>query len=129
MLKIDQALTGDFIAQAFGLPIAHENVKYEPTPGTPWVGIRVFQGESLAGDMAVNTTEDKGFLQFVLHYPEGEGAIASKTTAQTILDAYAIGRRVTYSGVTIRVTRNQMFEALPEDGWFKVIGRIFYEKD
>lgn len=129
MLKIDQALTGDFIAQAFGLPIAHENAGYTPTSGTPWVALRMFQGEQLPGDIAAGTTETNGFLQFVLHYPQGDGAIAAKTQAQTISDAYPLGRRVTYSGVTVRVTRFQLFESLPEDGWFKVVGRIFYEKD
>lgn len=127
MIEIYQALTADFVAQAFGLPIAHENASYTPTPGTPWVRLRVFRGDTSAGDVAAATKEEAGFFQFTLHYPEGNGAITAHQQAQTIFDAYPLARRVSYGGETVRVTRWQLFDAKPDNGWFQVVGRIFYE--
>lgn len=129
MLQIEQAFASDFIAQAFGLPIAHENANYEPTQGTPWVGLRVFQNALSAGDLSADAevTETSGLFQFSLHYPQGKGAITAKTQAQTIFAAYPVGRRISYGGETVKVTGYQLFDATPRDGWFVVVGRITYE--
>ena len=68
-----QALIDDFVGQAFGLPIAHENAAYVPTQGTAWVALRVFENEVLpVGLNSVNDTT--GVLQFTLYYPDGAGA-------------------------------------------------------
>ena len=127
MLKANQALVNDFIDQAFGLPIAHENAKYTPAPGTAFVRLRVFQNAENAGDIGVDTRQSSGFLRCTLHYPLGEGAITARATAQTIFDAYPIGRRITYSAETVTVQSVQLFDASPQGGWFQVVGRIFYE--
>lgn len=129
MIEAQQAFVSDFITQAFGLPIAHENENYTPTQGTPWVQLRVFPADTTAGDVAANTTEHAGFYQFSLHYPEGEGAMTAKLKAQAIFDAYPVGRRLTYSSKSVRITALQQFDASPQGGWFRVVGRIFYEKD
>lgn len=129
MLEAQQAFANDFIAQAFGLPIAHENVSYEPTAGTAWVRLRTFPGQQVPGSVSADNIEHAGAFQFTLHYPEGEGAIPAKQQAQTIFDAYPIGRRVSYGGESIRVTALQQFDAAPQGGWFQVVGRIFYEME
>lgn len=129
MLEAQQAYIGDFISQSFGLPIAHENANYEPTPGTAWVRLRCFPGQVVPGALNADAQETAGFWQFTLHYPTGEGAIGAKSQAQTIFDAYPLGRRVSYGGETFRVTALQQFDASPQGGWFQVVGRIFYEKD
>ena len=127
MLTIDQAFVNDFITQAFGLPIAHENANYTPTKGTAHVILRMFQNADEAGDLAVDTTETTGLFQFSLRYPPGEGAIAAKTQRNTIFAAYPIGRRITYGGNTVRVTGRSPFDNAPVEGWYQVVGRIFYE--
>lgn len=126
ILAVDQALTSDFIAQAFGLPIAHENSDYKPTAGTPFVRITNFPADVRAVGLA-DTDVITGAFQFVLYYAEGKGAIAAKTMAQTIFDAYPVGRELTYSAQTIRVTGQERPSAFPEDGWYKVRGLIYYE--
>lgn len=124
-LKIDQAFTGDFIAQGFGLPIAHENDGYEPTPGTPYVALRIFANAVLP--YTIGTHDDTtGLFQFSLNYPEGNGAIPAKTKAETIFAAYPVGRKLAYGGQLIHVTGHQRFDASPADGWFRVVGRINY---
>lgn len=125
MLEIEQGLVSDFIAQAFGLPIAHENADYTPTPGTAWVALRVFQNPIDPTGLA-DLSETTGLFQFTLHYPAGEGAIPAKAMAATIFDAYPLRRRITYSGQTIQVVRYELFDASPQGGWFQVVGRIYY---
>lgn len=124
-LRTYQAFVDDFIDQAFGLPIVHENDDYTPTKGTPWVRLRVFENETLpVGLASVNDTT--GFYQFTLHYPTGEGAIAARSQAQTILDAYPLRRLFSYSGQQVEVTGTSIFDASPIDGWYQVVGRINY---
>ena len=128
-LESHQAFVSDFIAQAFGLPIAHENANYTPTAGTAWLRLVTFTGDITAGSVSADVSEGGGFLQVELHFPEGDGAITAKTQLQTIFDAYPLSRRVSYGGVSFRVTALQQFDASPQGGWFQVVGRIFYEKD
>lgn len=127
-LKIEQAFLFDFRMKAFGLPIAYENADYKPTPGNAYVRVRHFPNEETAADLN-DTNETNGFFQFTLYYPTGAGAIPAKTMRQTIFDAYPIGRRLTYSGQKVVVTATSPFSAYPEDGWFKVAGRVFYKAD
>lgn len=129
MLEAQQAFVSDFIAQAFGLPIAHENADYTPTAGTAWVRLRTFPGRVVPGSLGATANETAGFWQFTLHYAEGDGAITAKAKAQAIFDAYPLSRRVSYGGESFRVTALQQFDASPQGGWFQVVGRIFYEKD
>lgn len=129
MLEAQQAFVSDFIGQAFGLPIAHENANYEPTPGAAWVRLRCFPGQVVPGAIDAGQPESSGFWQFTLHYPLGEGAIGAKAQAQTIFDAYPLGGRVSYGGSTFQVTAQSQFDASPQGGWFQVVGRIFYEKE
>ena len=128
-LESQQAFVADFIAQSFGLPIAHENANYTPTPGTAWVRLRTFTGDITAGSISADISEGGGFLQFELNFPEGVGAMTAKIQLQTIFDAFPLSRRVSYGGESFRVTALQQFDASPQGGWFQVVGRIFFEKD
>lgn len=127
-VKIDQAFVSDFIDGAFGLPIAHENAEYRPVPGTAYVALQVFQNDILPADMA-STNDTTGLFQFILRYPEGRGAIPAKSKADAIFAAFPIGGVLTYSGQRLTVTGHSRPEAVPEDGWFKVVGQITYRAD
>lgn len=125
LLKIDQGLVSDFVAQSFGLPIAHENADYKPTAGTAFVSLINFPNDVRPVGLA-DTDEMDGVLQFILYYPVGKGAIEAKTKAQAIFDAYPAGREITYSGVTLYIQGHERASAIPEDGWYKVRGLIYY---
>lgn len=123
--KVDQAFVSDFITQAFGYPIAHEGTAYDPTPGTPYVALRVFANEVSALTVA-DTDETTGAFQFTLSFPEGEGAMPAKLAADTIFAAYPVGRKLTYSGQVVHITGRHRLEVGAYDGWFRVAGRINY---
>lgn len=124
-LKVYQAFVSDFITQAFGLPIAHENDDYTPTKGTAWVQLRVFL--NAIERVGLSDTDDiTGAYQFTLHYPLGEGAIPARTQAEAIFAAYPNRRRFTYSGQQVEITGSELFSAAPDDGWYQVVGRIYF---
>ena len=127
-VKIDQALASRFITASFGLPIVHENAAYTPIPGTAYAEINVLTNDILASTVN-GWTDTTGVFQFILRYPEGKGAIAAKTQADTIFAAFAIGARETYSGQTLTITGHSRPTAVPEDGWFKVVGQVTYKAD
>ncbi|WP_299945356.1 phage tail terminator-like protein [uncultured Ruegeria sp.] len=128
MLEIEQAFISDFITQDFGLPIAHENVGYDPEPGTPYVKLEIFPNAERPADLN-STNNTTGLMQFTLYYAEGNGAIPAKVKRQEIFDAFPIGRVLTYSGRRVTITGRNPFRAYPDDGWYKVIGRVSYEAD
>lgn len=129
MLETEQAFVQDFTAQAFGLPVAHENTDYTPQAGQAWALLRCFPNEEVADSVDATTTATDGLWQFTLHYPLGEGAIPAKAMRQTIFDAYPVGRRLTYGGQSVVVTAVNPFDAAPQGGWFQVVGRIFYQAE
>jgi len=126
ILKLDQALVTDFVAQDFGLPVAHENADYKPTAGDEFVQLTNFPNEVRPVGLS-DTDEMDGVLQFVLYYPTGKGAYDAKEKAQTIFDAYPAGRELTYSGATLYIRGHERPSAFPEDGWYKVRGLIYYD--
>lgn len=124
-VKIDQALVKHFIDQDFDLPIAHENENYSPVQGAPYVEVRVFQNQILPIDLK-HGSDTTGLFQFILRHPENTGAIPAKTKADAIMAAFPIGARLAYDGQRVTITGQERSDAVPEDGWFKITGRIYY---
>ena len=123
MIEIDQAFTSAFIDADFGLPIAHENMDYDP--GEAYAEITVLQNDATALDLS-RTAETDGVFQVILRYPSGSGAYAIKAKAGEIFSVFKIGKDFEYDGVTARITRNQRFPGVQEEGWYKIILTIGY---
>lgn len=124
-VKIDQALVQAFIDGAFGLPIAHENETYEPTPGTAHAILQVVRNEAVPltfGDNGVDETT--GFLQATLRYAPNTGAIAAKAKADSLLSYFRIGRVFTYSGQRVQIVGKDRGSGRVEDGWYQLITRF-----
>ena len=121
-VKVDQALLSHFNAQSFGVDVAHENAALTPGAG-PFVSLSVLSNDvemyTIAGQNDVT-----GFLQFILRYPEGEGAIGAKAKRAEIFAAYPLGSQVRYDGQTVHIVSYSSPQAEPEDGFYKLIGRI-----
>jgi len=125
MLEIEQAFTADFIAQGFGLPIAHENSGFEPVAGTPYVELTMFPNDETGASLA-HRNETDGFFQFVLRYPENGGAITAKTMRETMLAAYPVARILTYGGQKVHITGQHGMRGINEGGWFRLTCAVFY---
>lgn len=90
--------------------------------------LRTFWNEQTPVSLT-DSDEITGLLQFTLNYPKGAGAIPAKQKRQEIFDAFPIGTRLTYGGQTVVVMSLGPFNAAPDDGWFRVVGRIYVKAE
>lgn len=125
-ILIDDAFVTAFIDGAFGLPIAHENIDYNPSPGTAYAEIFVIPNPRTPLSLQ-DTDITTGLFRVVLRYPVGDGSITAKTKAEAIIAAFPINSTVTAGGQSARVTRVMRDRGFPEDGWYKTVVTIFYE--
>lgn len=126
MIEIDQALVNSFIEGDFGLAIAHENVAFEPSKGTPYAELAVFQNDFTPASVA-HSDETDGVFRVTLRYPVGKTSGPAKAKANEITDWFCIGSRHVYEGQRVTITSVRRDPGVPEDGWFKLILSINYK--
>ena len=124
-LKIDQAFTFEFIAGAFGLPIAHENINYEPVQGTPYAEIKVMPNDTTKLTQNKSDVTD-GIFRIYLRYPAGSGAVAAKTKAEEIIAYFAPGNSIGYSGQSVLIQSTARKEGIQNDNWYEIIITLSY---
>lgn len=125
VVKIDQAFVSSFIAGGFGLEIAHENLPYEPTTGTPYAQITTLQNDVTGYDLSSRDLTD-GVFRVILNYPAGSGAIVPKQKADEILTAYPIGSLVSYQGQAATIQSQQRQPGVAEAGWYSIVITLGY---
>lgn len=125
-LSIDQAFVSSFIAAEFGLPIAHENVSYDPVPGEPYAELLNLPN-SVEPFTVADINETSGLFRIILRYPTGQGSIAVKQKAEEIMAFYGIGTNVTYNGQSATITAVQRQAGHPEDAIYKLVITIRYQ--
>jgi len=122
-IKVDQALISGFIAGAFGLPIAHENLPYTPVAGTAYAEIIVFDAGTAA--LSLNDSDEQiGIFQVILRYPLDAGAVPIKTTAEALFTYFKIASRHTYSGQSVEILGHDRGAGRAVDGWFQIVCRM-----
>ena len=124
-VRIDQAFISDFIAAQFGLPIAYENSDYSPSNGQDYAEIKLLANDTTARSLADSNQTD-GVFRVVLRTPASRGSIALKTKATEIYRHYAIGKRLTYDGITVTVVGHNIQPGLVIDGWFVLVTDMRY---
>jgi len=124
MLKVDQGLTNLFISSAFGLPIAHENAKYEPTLGTAYAEIFTIPNDETA--LSTDSDVTDGLFRIILRYPVQGGAIAAKTMADTIFDVFKVNSYFYYDNQKIEIIGFSRDTGYHESGWYKLVLSIRY---
>ena len=125
VVKIDQAFVSSFIAGGFGLEIAHENLAYEPTTGTPYAQITTLQNDVTGYDLSSRDLTD-GVFRVILNHPAGSGAIVPKQKADEILNAYPIGSLVSYEGQAATIQSQQRQPGVAEAGWYSIVITLGY---
>ena len=123
--KLEQALVQRFIDGNFGLPIAYENNGYEPAAGTPYAEISTFVNDETPLSMNSSDQTD-GFFQVILRYPENEYSWDAKNKADEIRNVFKIGLRLVNDGQKLTVTSRSADKGFNEDGWYKIVLRVFF---
>lgn len=125
MIKIDQAFIQAFINGGFDLPIAHENLLYEPTAGIEYAELINIPNDITP--LSLNDTDETdGLMRVILYYPANEGSIQAKTKADEIMAVFKIGTRVCYSSQCATVTRISRHRGVFEKNWYKIVITIGY---
>jgi hypothetical protein len=124
-VRIDQAFVSAFIAGNFNLPIAHENLPYEPIAGTAYAAINVLQNDTTPRSLNSSDQTD-GVFRVILHYPVNGGAMAAKNKAADIFATFKIAAQFCYGGACATVVAHQRQPGVAEDGWHKIVADIRY---
>lgn len=124
-VSIDKIFIDEFINANFGLPIAHENIDYAPTAGTPFVQLRVLQN-AITPLSYSDSNDTDGVFRVILNYPSGTGAITAKTKADEILSVFKIGARLQYESQTLTITNVYSQPGENSNGWYKIVLTIGY---
>lgn len=124
-VKIDQAMVQTFVNGGFNLPIAHENLAYEPVPGTPYAELINLPNDTTP--LSTNdTNETDGVFRIILYWPQNEGSIQAKLKADEILAVFSIGTKVCYQSQCATITRSSRYKGVAELGWYHVVITIAY---
>lgn len=122
---IDSALIQSFEAGTFGLPIASENRKYDPSPNTPWAELFVvpnIPSVDTLGDGGADIVT--GFMQVNLNFPAEKGAGEAKQKATDIRNHFKAGTRITYNDQQVEIINAGRGLARNVNSWYQVIVTI-----
>jgi len=123
--KIDAALIQEFIDNNFSLPMAHENLPYEPVSGTAYADLRVIPNDITV--LSYNNSDDTdGVFRILLNYPADTGAVAAKLKADEIMTAFKNGTRLNYNGQQVFITKVSRNTGEVLDGWYRLPVFIYY---
>lgn len=125
-IKIDNALIQNFIDGAYGLSIAHENIDFSPTAGSPYAELLVLPNQ--VGMVTPETNSTTGVFRIILRYPAGKTAVVAKTMADTIQADYPVHGVLTYSGQSVKIMSAKREPSdVPEEGWYKLVITFGYQ--
>jgi len=123
--KLEQALVQHFIDGNFLLPIAYENNGFDPVAGNAYAEISSFVNDETAFSLNDSDQTD-GFFQVILRYPVDEYSWDAKNKADEIRAHFKIGLRLENDGQKLTVTSRSADKGFNEDGWYKIVLRVFF---
>lgn len=126
---IQQALETTINGLNLGLPIAWENVKFDPRPGTAF--LRVLHQPIDTEKLNVGTTGvmmTSGFMVLGLNYPAGIGSGVALAKADTIAAAFKPGTSIAAGGgdIVVRSTAMEAQERSSQPDWWVVPVIVHY---
>ena len=100
---------------------AWENVRFEPTTGTPWVRMTLLPGESRPAIRGANPIlEYIGLFQVDVFQPEGSGPNAADVLADNIRNSFAPGTDITVGSTTTRIRWSERAAAELDTPWYRL---------
>lgn len=113
------------IANVSGIPSAGnrawENVRFEPTPGTAWVRMRLITQESRPAVRGANPSLlYQGLFLVDVFVPEGNGPNAADVLADAIRDEFTVDDAYTVGSTTVRFRWSERAEGISDSPWYQV---------
>lgn len=121
LVSVDQALLGTLIGANLGYEIAHENLPFTPTTGTPYIEPIVVINDATPFDFEVTSYITDGVFRVIIRVPLDMGAIDAKVMADTISGIFPTGQNITFNHGVFAIKSIQRNPGIAEDGWYKII--------
>lgn len=111
----------------FGLPIAYENVKFEPADKSGYLACFVLRAPTLQAELGwVGCDSHTGIFQIDINYPEGEGATQHVETADAINAVFKSGGTFTGSAISVNIQNVSAGVMQIANGWATLSLNIEY---
>lgn len=116
---IRAALESRLSGMGGALPSAMENVDYSPTVGVAWQRVRMLVNTPVDHAVTSDVIEHRGFLEVILHYPQGVGTATAAAKAQAIAARFAPVQTLSSGSTRVEITKTaHIGTGFPLDGWF-----------
>jgi len=117
-------------AQAPAIPCAWENVPYVPTVGAKYLRAYILPAATYDAAITGDLTRYTGIFQVSIYVPEGTGAGAAETIAESLIALYPITLSIAKSGLSIVIERTPSIgTAMNDEGWRVLPVSIRYRVD
>lgn len=103
LAKIRAALESRLNGMASALPTAWENLAYTPTRGEPWQRVRLLVNDPIDHATTADIVEQRGLLEVLLHYPQGDGPAAAQAQAALVSARFAPVQTLTSSTTRVEI--------------------------
>lgn len=128
--EIHQALTQSVVDLALGIPIAHENVDFDPenVGGNQFIDLTTLFGEQevISKD---SVDESPGVYQISVYTKSGTSVKTALTTVDTILANYRHGDTFTSGSQTVFILNASRNAGRNENGWYIIDLSINFKSD
>lgn len=116
-LNIHKALTQSVIDLSLGIPIAHENVNFDPEAVQEYIAINILYDEQQTVTKT-NLDDVNGFLQ-ISYYTKSSTSVAAMYALVDIINAvYPHARKITSGAQTVNVQNIAVNKRNNVNGWY-----------
>jgi Bacteriophage related domain of unknown function len=119
IIKIRAALETALNNMSPSLQTSWENVKFEPTIGTPYQRCHLLLGEPDNSEYGPNYME-QGTIQIDLFYPLDNNSLDAMTRAELIRDTFYRGNTFINGGISVTIRRTPEIAPAYNDGEFYI---------
>ena len=117
-------------ANAGGLPIAFENVPYQPTQGTAYQRCTLLPAQSDNPTMGTAHYRQPGIFQVSLFYPQSVGPASASARAEALRAIFPRGLSLEDAGVRVLVASTPSISSGNNvEGWFTLTVSIPFTAD
>jgi len=103
-------------ARVPALPVAYENVPFDPVTGATYLKAFLLPANTVSGDLAGALTTYRGVFQVSVCAPINKGAGAALGIADELAALFVVNARLTASGLTVQqITPCSVAPALQDD--------------
>ena len=111
------------VANVPGIPAqrAWENVRFEPTTGTPWVRMTLLPGSTRPAYLGADPeNRHDGLFQVDIFWPENQGPASADTLADNVRSRYKVSNTLTAGTTNVRFNWSERLPARMDGPWYVV---------